>query len=524
MKLLIKKLRVAAILFSLAIIFTNSPVLAADSNNDLVPLQILTINDFHGALMENGKNPGAAKIASYLKDAKAQLPDNTVILSAGDMFQGSPDSNLLYGKTVVDFMNTVGFDAMTLGNHEFDWGIDILKQRIHQSNFPYISANIFDIQTKKCVDFARPYIIIERAGIKIAIVGIATPETAYKSNPKVVSSFTFAPPKKIINTVIPELRKKNIDIIIVLSHLGSFMDKNTGKITGESADLAMDLHGIDAIISGHSHQRVFGMVNNIPIVQAQYSGRAIGKINLSFKRSTKQVIHSDVDSIILTPDSLSPNAQVQAIIEKSQNEISPIKNVILGKTVNELSHNREAQQVSLLGQWTTDIMRQTANADIAFTNAGGLRASIPAGNITMGNLYEIIPFDNTLFTLDMTGSQIMKVLEHGIMNHNIGMVQFSGIKVIYTANGLANHHLLVAMSNNTPLDLDKTYKVVTNDFMAAGGDQFVIFSEGKNKIDTYIPLRDILVNAIRKLKVINVKDDDRFIEMKESAYLLPTVA
>jgi 5'-nucleotidase/UDP-sugar diphosphatase len=512
------------IIMTISVLLYSSLAFAASPTNDVVALQILTINDFHGALIENGKNPGAAKIASYLENAKAENPNGTLLLSAGDMFQGSPDSNLLYGKTVVEFMNTVGFDAMTIGNHEFDWGIDLLKQRITQSHFPYVSANIFDKNSNKNVDFVKPYVIVEREGVKIAIIGIATPETAYKSNPKVVSSYRFEDPATIVNTLKPELVQKGVDIIIVLCHLSSFMDKNTGEITGDAADLAMNAQGINVIVSGHSHQRVYGTVNNIPIVQAQYFGRAVGKINLLFNRSTKQVLLSGVDSIVLPVQGLTANPQVQAIIEKSQTEIAPVKKVILGKTVTELTHDREVQQVSLLGQWTTDIMRETANADIAFTNAGGLRISIPAGNITMGTLYEVMPFDNTLFTLDMTGSQVMKVLEHGIGNKGIGMVQFSGIKVVYTTDAPTNQRIALTMNDDTPFDVKKTYKVVTNDFMAAGGDQFTMFAEGKNRIDTNIPLRDMFMDTLKKIKTIHITNDNRFIINKPIACILPAVA
>jgi len=481
-----------------------------NDESELVHLEIVTVNDFHGALAESGKNPGAAKLIAYLKEAKVLNPKGMLLVSAGDMFQGSVDSNLLYGKTVVDVMNYAGFDVMTLGNHEFDWGIDILKQRIAQSGFPYVCANVTYIMNGKPIDFVKPYTFLERDGVKIAMIGIATPETAYKTNPKVVSNYIFEDPAKVVNALVPEIKQQGADVIVVLSHLASWMDKS-GEIGGDAATLALQAGSINAIVSGHSHQAVNGTVNGIPIVQAYYNGRAVGKIELFYNKSSHQVERSTVSVTSLPYPELRADPKVQDMLDQSQMEIAPVKNVVVGQTMNELSHDRNELTETLLGQWVTDIMRQTVSADIAFQNTGGLRTGISAGVITMGNLYEVMPFDNTLFTVDMTGEQVMRLLQYGITNRNIGMVQYSGIKVSYDVAGMQGIPIIaVTMSDGTTFSLNKTYKVATNDFMAAGGDGFTMFQEGKNLYDTNIPLRDILVDVIRKKKVIDFSGDDRW--------------
>jgi 2',3'-cyclic-nucleotide 2'-phosphodiesterase/3'-nucleotidase len=495
----------------MAMLLTVGQAAAAEinSDNDIVHLQILTINDFHGSLAENGKNPGAAKLAEYLIEAKAQNP-SVLLVSAGDMFQGSPDSNLLYGKTVVDVMNYVKFDVMTLGNHEFDWGIDILKQRIAQSKFPYVCANVIDRITGKPVDFVKPYILLERNGVKIGVIGIATPETAYKTNPKVVSGFIFEDPAKVVNALVPEIKQQGAAVIVVLTHLASWMDGN-GNISGDAADFALQTSGIDAVVSGHSHQTVYGKVNGVPVVQAYYNGRAVGKIELLFNKSSHKVEDYSVGVTTLPYPGLKANSGVQAMLDQAQTGIAAVKNIVVGHTVHGLSHDRNELTETLLGQWVTDTMRQAVGADIAFQNSGGLRTGIPAGIVSMGNLYEVMPFDNTLITVDMTGKQVMSVLEYGLMNNKIGMVQYSGIRVSYEATGPQGGHIsAVTMSDGTPLGLEKNYKVVTNDFMAAGGDGFTVFQEGKNLHDTAIPVRDILSDSIRTQKVIDFVGDDRW--------------
>jgi len=485
-------------------------------NSNRVTLQILTVNDFHGALMENGKNPGAAKLVELLKEEESANPEGTLILSAGDMFQGSPDSNLLQGKPVIDIMNYVPFTAMTLGNHEFDWGLDVLKARMAQAKFPFVCANILDRKTGKPVDFIAPYCMVERKGLKIAIIGLATPETAYKANPKLVSGYIFEDPVKVVNALVPKLKKSGADMIIVLTHLSSWMDQQ-GNITGDAAVLAQQAKGIDAVVSGHSHQTVSGKVNGIPVVQANNLGRAAGNIELVFDTTSRRVVDASVNVTTLPQPGLTADSNVEKMLAKEQAEVAPIKNTVVGKSAHELSHDRGEYTETILGQWVTDVMRQAAGADIAFENSGGLRTSLHAGAITMGNLYEVMPFDNTLVTVDMTGKQVLDVLKHGIMNQKIGMVQYSGMKIRYSPEAEENSRFVITMPDGQPLQMDKIYKVVTNDFMASGGDGYTTFSQGKNVTDTELPLRDIIADALKKAKVVDFSGDDRWQVQKVGA-------
>lgn len=501
---------IAIICFSLVCFLPA--VSAAEEPNEIIAINILTINDFHGALAENGKNPGIAKLAAWLKAELAKNPAGTIIVSAGDMFQGTPESNMLYGKPVIEVMNELGFSAMALGNHEFDWGTAVLKECITQSKFPYLAANIIDKATGHVVSFVRPYTIVEKNGIKIAIIGLSTPETAYKTNPQYTKNYSFADPAKTVIRLIPELKQQGADIIIILSHLGSEVDPMSQQIEGEAADLARNGAAIDAIISGHTHRIVAGEVNAVPIIQAGYNGRAVGKITLNFSSKARKMVAAEANIIELAGENLVADSAVQAIVDKAQDEVGPVKNRVLGYTTYELGHDKFTH--SVLGQWVTDSMRRRTKADIAFENGGGLRASIPAGTITLGSLYQVVPFDNTLITLELTGKQIMSVLEHGIYNKQIGMVQYSGLNVEYDQSLPDGRKIVkVTLTDGSNLSLTKKYKVVTNDFLVQGGDGFTMFSRGKHKADTQIPLRDCLIEAVTKSKIINATVDMRFKEV-----------
>lgn len=486
-------------------------------------ITILTINDFHGALAENGKNPGAAKLAGYLRSEQEQHPD-ALLVSAGDMFQGSAESNLLHGKTVGDFMNAVDFDVMTLGNHEFDWGLRVLQERRQQAVFPYLAANVFVKSTQQRVDFVQPYQVVQRGGVRIAIIGLATPETAYKANPAIVGGLTFADPVAVVNELVPRLRHQGADVIIVVSHLDSWQNAS-GEITGDAARLALGVHDVDAIVSGHSHQVVAGRVNGVPIVQAGYNGRYVGKISLRYDPQTHRVRQSEPSVVVVADTDAAPAVDVQMLMAQAQQEILPVKNAILGNNQQELSHDRTQMLVTPLGQWVTDSMKQAAGVDIAFQNMGGLRTALPAGAVTMGKLYEVMPFDNTLVTMQLTGRQVRQVLAEGIGRKEIGTLQYAGLQLVYRLQRDGQGQLAeVLLADGQPLLDDTWYRVVTNDFMAAGGDGFTIFKQGRNIRETGIALRDVIANTIQQKGTLLVQPDRRWQVIEDAMTVWPAAS
>lgn len=490
------------------IVLTTGLVLAEPADkNDQAQITVLAVNDFHGALLDDGKNPGIIKLGKYLKDEKALNANGTIILSAGDMFQGSAESNLLYGRPVVQAMNNIGFDGMALGNHEFDWGIASLEQQANISRFPYLAANITDKTMGHQLPFVKPYTILKRNGVKVAIIGLTTPETAYKSNPQLVSNLNFSQPAAVVSSLIPKLRNEGAQIIIVLAHLGCEIDSK-GVITGEAAELAKKVSGVDLIITGHSHKNIVGRVNGIPMLQAYYNGRAVAKATLLYSLSENKVI----SSIITSDVNIQPNEPydkgLARIVERTNAELGGAMKTPLGVVHTALTHDR--YELSLFGQWITDKMRETTGADIAFLNGGGIRAPIPAGKITLGHIYRALPFDNTLYITELSGRQIVDALEFSFANRSVGMLQYSGLKVRYNNSNPPDRKLVsVTTFNGVPLQPDKVYKVVINDFLAAGGDGFTMLSQGRNEQNTMLLLRDVIVSNIRAVKHINITGDNR---------------
>ena len=462
---------------------------------------VLSINDFHGALAPAGKNVGAAKLADALKVEKAKNPEGTIIVSAGDNYQGSAMSNLLYGEPVSAVFKEIGIELSAVGNHEFDWGVDKISKWAEDGGLTFVCANIYDKRTNEPVAWAKPYVILDKAGVKVGFIGLATPETAYKTLKANVENNDFKDPVETLVNWMPKVKAAGADLVIALTHLGSFQDKE-GKITGEAAALC-EVDGVDAVISAHTHQSVSGLVNGKPLVQAYYNGRTIAKMTFVFDENNKLVSAEPLlDHLYDRPDTLKDDANTLAIYNRYEAELQPILGRVLGKTTAELDHDRYAGP-SLLGEWTCEVMREKVGVQIAMTNGGGLRTNIPAGEITAGKLYEVMPFDNTLYTMKLSGADVKANIEHGIMNEDIGWVQIAGVRVTYDPKAEAGKRITsMVLEDGTPVEMDEYYTVVTNDFMATGGDKYN-FKNAKDTIDTFIPVRDAMMDAVEKAGVMS---------------------
>lgn len=475
-------------------------------------ITILTINDYHGSLAPAGSNVGAAKLVDAIKTEKAKNPEGTIIVSAGDNYQGSAMSNMLQGEPVSEVFKEMGLELSAVGNHEFDWGIDKITKWAEEGELTFVVTNIYDIRTNEPVDWAEPFVIIEKMGIKVGFIGLATPETAYKTLKANVVNYEFRDPMEVITEWVPKVKDAGADIIIALTHLGSFQDKE-GNITGEAAALC-EVDGVDGVISAHTHQRVSGLVSGKPLVQAYKNGRTVGKIVFTFDENNNLISSvPSLDHLYKRPDTLKDDANTLAIYMKYEEELGPVLGKVLGKTTVDLDHDRYAGP-SLLGEWVCDIMRDKAGVQIAMTNGGGLRTNIPAGEITAGILYEVMPFDNTLYTMKLSGADIKANIEHGIMNEDIGWIQISGVRVTYNSGAEAGNRITsMVLEDGTVVELDKYYTVVTNDFMFTGGDKYN-FENSKYGLDTFTPIRDAMMEAVEKAGVLSPKKQNWLSEEK----------
>ena len=476
-------------------------------------VDVLLFNDFHGNVAEDarpgkGKNAGMAKLLGYVHTAQRENP-NTIVVAGGDNYQGTAISNLTYGAPVSAMMKAMGVAVSAVGNHEFDWGVKHMTQWQKDGGFTFLAANIVDKNTKKPVSWAKPYMITTKGGYKVAFIGLAHPDTVTLTKAEHVSGLEFTDPVKAGQQWVDYLlagkaKEGKPDVIIALTHIDS--DQNGEEITGNAVALAK-IKGLNAILSAHSHRPVQGVADGMPIMQAYCYGRAVGKLSITFDKNKKIAsITPALDEIWKHKDTIVEDEEGKAVHAKYEADLKPILGKVIGTAAAEFTHERsEKGSNTLLGVWASEVQRKVGKADIAIQNGGGLRRTLAEGNITISDLYEIMPYDNYLVVFDLPGSEIKKAIDHGIMNPNITDGQFAGLKVEYDGTKPFESRITsIALADGTPLDMNKSYKVVVNDFMFTGGDKYD-FSKATNVVETYIPIRDALIDEIKAAKTITPK-------------------
>lgn len=497
-------------------------------------VDIISFNDFHGNVAEDasesGKNLGMAKLARAVNDAVTQNP-NTIVVSGGDNYQGTAISNLTYGAPVSEMMKYMNVLASAVGNHEFDWGAEHMAKWAEDGNFTFLASNIYNKKTGKPVEWAKPYLIAEKGGIKVALIGLAHPDTTTLAKAEFVGEFEFrdvaASAQEWIDYLNAGKAAEGIpDVIIALTHLDSAQDSKTKEITGTAAELCKKVKGLDGVISAHSHMTVSGKVNDVPVVQAYYNGRTLAKISMFFDKDGKLIMSvPSVNEVYKVKNDIVYDANMKVAYDKFSNQLAPILGEKLGTATEEFTHGRDDKgKVSLLGQWSCDVMRKATGVQIAIQNGGGLRRSLLAGDITMGDLYEIMPFDNYLVTMELSGADLRKAIDHGINNPEVGDGQFIGLKVTYDPNAEHGKRILtIALEDGTPIKDNEYYTVVTNDFIATGGDKYD-FSNARNVVNTYIPIREALIDAIKEMKTLTPIKPDYLTPVESASFILEPAA
>ena len=449
-------------------------------------LRIIGTNDFHGALEprpdNNGmRRGGAAYLATAIRRAAAACVAPAcewVLLDGGDEFQGTPASNLAFGRPVVAVFNSLGLSAGALGNHEFDWGQDTLRARMRDARYAILGANVRYADGRD-VPWIRDDTLIVRGALRIGVIGVSTvltPSTTRASN---VSNLRFLEPAPIVDSLAKRLRARGADYVVVIAHAGAFCDRNGATAcSGEIIDLARALkEPVDAIVSGHTHSLVDATVNGIPVVQARSSGTALDIVDLG---PTERSHH--VQDVL--PDSLTPDPAVAAIVNEATARVAWLVNRPVATIATDLL--REGTQYAL-GNLIADAMRAAGKGDVAVMNTGGIRANLRAGPASYGALFEVQPFSNALYRLTVSGRAMREYLEK-LVARRIN-VHLSGVVVRYDSTRAAPRISSARFINGRELRDDATYVIVLNDFLATGGDGLGIASVAQRT--EILPITDL---------------------------------
>lgn len=472
-------MRFRTFMVGLAIGFTFSlPFASANETPQGTDIQILHTNDLHGHLEagdDNGRTMGMAEVIAVFRTERQQNPD-TLTLDAGDMIEGMPIVNINKGENMAAIANEAGYDAMTPGNHEFDYGAQQLEYISWLLNFPVISANVYDKKAQQYV--YPPYKLFRVHGVRIGVFGLTTPDTPNATGPSSVKDLTFQDPIAEAKQMVQFLRRNN-DVVIAVMHMG--VDRSS-SVT--STDIADKVPGIDIIIDGHSHTELpHGLIENgVLIAQTGAHGHNVGVVNFVVKDhkivSKRARLINRQEALQLTPPDPQIDKQIQAMEKKDK----AFFNEVLAHSDRQLSGERDLvrKQEIELGDLAADAFRVEAGADIGVVNGGNIRTDLPKGNVTKRDAIAIFPFNNVLTKQRLTGAQVKAMLEHSVASYPSnfgGFLQVSGVTFTYNPTLPAGQRVTEILVDGKPLQEKATYTVATNDFLADGGDGYQVLKQ-----------------------------------------------
>ena len=524
-------------------------------------LTIVAINDTHGALLEvaapkwiasstESEIGGADWFGGYLEAVRAQAKEHggaVIVLDAGDAFQGTLISNRFQGRSVTDVYNALGVTAAALGNHEFDFGIPVLKERIAQARYPILAANVFLKGTRQRPDWLRPSTIVDAGGIRVGIIGLATVETPLTTNPALIAGIDFVEGGAVAAQEADLLRSRGATVVVICAHAGP------GPPENEIQRIAEAVRGkVDAIASGHHHVSIGPpplVVANVPIVQSGSKLQAFSVIELaldadgrvtSFAVNEGSLPRSGGPQAILHTyrgqpaqwrgRRIEPDARVAAILRSYDREVRALRETVIGETRVDL---RKGSGNDLLGNLTSDALRSGAGgglkAQFALQNAGGLRISeIPAGPITFGQIFDLYPFDNEQVVVSLRAIDVRNALE-AVLHHGKGPMRVSGLRYSIDwekfgagsdPKGAPDGAIVVRMVDDGGRVLCETtscsrhacqstcapgtYTVSVTDFLVSGGDGLTML-QGAPKRSRGILARDIVVAYVKEHRPLTME-------------------
>jgi 2',3'-cyclic-nucleotide 2'-phosphodiesterase / 3'-nucleotidase / 5'-nucleotidase len=490
-----------------------------------IGLQLLGINDFHGQLdTYNSKiNAGGVDyLAAYLKEREATNP-NTLMLHAGDAVgASSPVSALLQDEPTIKILNELGFDAGTVGNHEFDEGVEEMLRLIdggshpkteakygefEGADFPYVAANLVYKESRENV--LDPYTIIDVNGIPVGVIGVALSDTPSIVIPSAVTDVEFTDETEAINRYTEELKAKGVDTIVVLAHNPSFSKPDGSEAGEELVEIAQNVDDeVDVLLGGHNHAYTNTKVDGKIVVQSYSSGTAFSDVDLLINPVTKDVMVGKSEIVTTYRDQIQPDAEIKAMLDSYVADVAPILNEVIGSTPSYISRDTSAAGESAMGNLVADAMRAQTGTDFAFMNSGGVRADIDAGPITWKEAFTVQPFGNDLVKMNVTGEVIKTLLEQQ-WGSKVRIMPISGLKVSYDDSRAAGDRIVsITKNDGTAVEMDQTYSITVNNYMAGGGDGYAILATITDKTIDVVDL-DALVNYIKEKDVVNPQIEGR---------------
>jgi len=462
-------------------------------------------NDFHSANLPYSRSGSAADpvmVGGYANlaghvDSLRRLHPGALVLVAGDDFQGSPVSSITRGLSQILILNQIRPTAFVVGNHEFDYGRESLKNHLNRANFPVLCANLYDSSREEL--FLSPYQLLEAKSVRIAVIGVIMKGLRQTVLPANVAGLGVLDPLTEIRRQVALVRDQS-DIIVLLSHCGF----------EEDSLLATQLDEVDVIIGGHSHSILSRprQVNGIWICQAGSRGAFVGCLRAQVERESKTVTAVEYELIptIYRPKSVS--AAVAQVVDSLETLINAEMNQVIAELKSDWRRNSRGE--SNIGNWIADAMRNHFKTDIAFQNSGGIRKNLAAGPVYLRDMWEIMPFENTVDIFEVNGRQLEQLLKWRI-SHPRDLLQVSGLRITYD---YSRRVLIDARVNGEPIEQERRYSIAINNYIAGHSGRFFGLSPVDVTIrSTPVLVRDILIETARNQRIITSAVEQRLIDI-----------
>ncbi len=478
-------------------------------------LTILHTNDFHARFEPISKYDsgcsaeddaegkcfgGSARLMTAITEARARS-NNSILVDGGDQFQGTLFYTYYKGALAAEMMNRMGYDAMTVGNHEFDDGPEVLRGFMDAVNFPVLMSNADVTREPLLADKLPKSVVIERGGEKLGLIGLTPEDTDELASPG--DNITFSNPVAAVQGEVDKLTAEGVNKIIVLSHSGYGVDQR----------IAAETTGVDVIVGGHSNTLLSNtndgaagpyptMVGNTAIVQAYAYGKFLGELNVTFDDDGN--LTAAVGEPLIMDAAVPADEVTAARIAEAAIPLDEIRNKVVAETAapimgeRDACRARECEMGNLIADAMLDRVRDQG-IEIAVQNGGGIRASIDAGDVTMGEILTVLPFQNTLSTFAVTGSTIVEALENGVSQHEEGagrFLQVAGMSYAFDLSKEPGARISDVMVGGAPIEMDKVYGVVSNNYVRNGGDGFDMFRGAMNAYDFGPDLADVTAEFI----------------------------
>jgi 5'-nucleotidase/UDP-sugar diphosphatase len=466
----------------------TSPKPVESPTNSNVNLTILYTDDEHGWMAGMEAGSGAAEMIGLWRSLDNYgSNDHLLVLSGGDNWTGPAISTWFNGEGMVEVMNSMDYDASAIGNHEFDFGLDILKARIAEAGFPYLSANLrYKANGQTPIDLGiQPFTLVDAGGLSVGVIGLSTLSTPLTTNPSNLVTFEFIDYAEALRQVIPEVRNAGAKLVVVIAHVCPDELENLAR---QVKDLNIPFIG-----GGHCHQPYSSKANGTVILVGGANLVGYGYVQLSVDPASGATTIQDYG--LRKNKGGEPDPEVAKIIQSWQTRTDAELNKEIGFLQNDIPQGSQEMQALITETWLIGY----PNADIAITNLGGLRDRLPAGSLTLADIVSMLPFDNYLVEVKLTGKQVEKVLSSTSRTPAIGGVHRSGSQWILNKTG-------------QPLQVEETYSVLVNDFMYAGGDGYTLLAQyDPNAYNTGIDWRQPVIDWILAQKSSPTKHLDSLI-------------